>query len=85
MEREDTMHIPDGELFADLQATMTDIVLIEMLGYDYSGEYNTRLESSRVTRDTIVKIMQLRFSPDDIKRFLESGYPRATNLNNVIL
>ena len=72
-------HISDGELFADLQVTLTEIFLIQLFD-DKQGvklkDYQSRLNSNCTTRDSIKSIMKDRFGENDIKDFLENGYPR---------
>lgn len=73
----DVETIPVGELFADLQATLTDIFLIKLLSEDAAGEI---AEDRRKVNDIILgrirEIMTERFSDGDVLEFLERGYPR---------
>lgn len=75
-------HISDGELFADLQVSLTEIFLIELIDDDtITRNYNDRLNGNVQIRDAIKGIMKDRFSSDDIERFLESGFPRQVDLS----
>jgi len=75
-------NVSDGELFADLQVTMTEIVLVELLenasiATTERGEVNERILS------TIKKMMKDRFSDEDIIKFLEDGFPRQINISSL--
>lgn len=77
--------IATGELFADLQVTLTEIVLIELLEETSSiDNYVDRLNGNVQIRDTIKGIMRRRFAHTDIARFLDHGFPRQVNLAQTI-
>ena len=65
--------IPTGELFRDLQVSLTKIVLCEMIG-DKSSE---RYTGNKDVVEAIKKILRERYDDGDLEKFLEHGYPRA--------
>lgn len=75
--------IKNSELFADLQETLTEIFLIELLG-DLSPEIQDRLKGNHQIKEVIKNIMRDRFSYNDIINFLENGYPRQVDLGRII-
>ena len=74
-------HIPDTELFADLQISLTDIALMKMLTND---SYEERLRQETNIAKLIKAEMKQRFSEKQIMGFLEDGYPRRINLAKII-
>ena len=70
-------HIPDAELFADLQMSLTDIVLLEMLTNDGHKE---RFCKEKKIAEVIKAEIKQRFSEKQIMEFLNSGYLRQVNL-----
>lgn len=77
---EQASNIPTSALFADLQVTLTEIQLIEMLPEDKREKHESRLNGNYQIRDSILAIMQDRFSPDDIDKFLKDGYEREVSI-----
>lgn len=81
-------NIPDGELFADLQQSMTDLYLMKLLMEKHlnsdNTSYNERYNQEEKIQETIRTIIADRFSKEDIIRFLEKGYPRQINLSKII-
>uniref|UniRef100_A0A6M3J190 Uncharacterized protein n=2 Tax=viral metagenome TaxID=1070528 RepID=A0A6M3J190_9ZZZZ len=76
----------NGELFTDLQVTLTEIVLVKMIrSAELKDKYNDRLIGNKRILDAIKKIIADRFSDDDIQKFLEAGFPRQVNLGKVII
>ena len=75
--------IPTSEMFADLQAALTEIFLIQIVGGDDSTDFKERLDGKRGVLDAIKELMQARFSHAEIVEFIEKGYPRSVNLGNV--
>jgi len=72
--------IPTSELFADLQVSCVDIILMEMLPEGLSTE---RLQGEREIQKEITRRIRERFSDSDIQEFLENGYPRKVVLKEV--
>ena len=75
-------NIPTAELFADLQVSLTEIVLIELL--DDAGNYSSRLNANCNIRDIIKGILKERFSESDIIGFLEHGYPCLVDVSRTV-
>jgi len=73
--------IPDAELFADLQMSLTDTALMEMLR---SASYTDRLHKEKHIAEVIKAEIKLRFSEEQIMKFLKNGYPRQVNLAKII-
>ena len=76
--------IPDGELFADLQISFTEVVLIDILEErSQLSKEDFSLQNRRSTNNSIIRkiknIMKERFSLEDINKFLEKGFPRKIN------
>lgn len=69
------MDISTAELFADLQVSFTEIVLVELLGSQTSNE-QIRLEGNKEIVKAIKTILRERFTDEQIRNFLEYGYPR---------
>lgn len=77
--------IPDGELFADLQMSLTDLVLMKMLTSVFSVDsHKERFRKEKNIAETIKAEIKQRFSEKQIMKFLNSGYPRQINLANRI-
>ena len=76
--------IPDAELFADLQMSLTDIVLMEMLTNIFSidGHKERFCKEKKITEVIKAEIKQ-RFSEKQIMEFLDSGYPRKVYLAGI--
>ena len=74
-------HIPDAELFADLQISLTDVALMKMLTND---SYEERLRQETNIAKLIKAEMKQRFSEKQITGFLDNGYPRHVNLAKII-
>jgi hypothetical protein len=74
--------IPDGKLFADLQMSLTDIALMEMLT---NNLFEQRLNREKNIASTIRAEIKQRFSEKQIVKFLNDGYPRQVNLTNKII
>ena len=73
--------IPDAELFTDLQMSLTDIVLMEMLTNIFSVDnYKERLCKEKNISEVIKAEIKQRFSEKQIMEFLDSGYLRRVNL-----
>ena len=72
--------IPDAELFTDLQMSLTDIVLMEMLTNDGHKE---RLCKEKNISEVIKAEIKQRFSEKQIMEFLNSGYLRQVNLADI--
>lgn len=69
------MDIPTAELFADLQVSLTEIVLIKLLE-EQTLDMQERLEENRMIAKIIHGILRERFTDEQIRNFLEYGYPR---------
>lgn len=81
-----TDEITNGELFADLQVSLTEMFLIQMLeGGELAGEFTERLHGNREIMDGITAVMKGRFSQEEIADFLRNGFPRRVDLSNVIV
>ena len=72
----DATEIPDAELFADLQVSLTEIFLIQLFDAEFLNENRNRLNGNYQVRDAIKGIMKQRFIRDDVRSFLENGFPR---------
>lgn len=81
----DKKNITDGELFADLQQSMTDIVLLEHLQESghITAENKKRLSKEKEILHNIKKELRNRFSDQQLEVFLEKGYPRRVNLGRL--
>ena len=80
-----TEEIPVGVLMADLQTTLTEIYLLEMLPKDiFEKHYIERYESNLVMRAKIEAIMKERFDSFVIQKFLECGYPRTIDTSSIL-
>lgn len=78
--------IDTGELFADLQVSLTEMFLILMLeGSELADEFAERLRGNREIMDGITAVMKGRFSQEEIAGFLRNGFPRRVDLSNVIV
>ena len=78
--------ITTGELFADLQVSLTELFLIEMLGDgDLAGEFEERKRGNREIKGGITAIMKDRFSSEDIAGFLRNGFPRRVDMSNATI
>ena len=76
--------IPDGELFADLQMSLTDIALMEMLTSIFSiDSYKKRLCKEKSIAEIIKTEIKRRFSEKQIIEFLNNGYLRLVNLADI--
>jgi len=78
-----TKDIPDGELFADLQQSLTDIVLMELID-ELSEDLKSRLDTERKILSDIKQVVKARFTDGQLKHYLIHGYPRQVNLSKVI-
>lgn len=79
------MDISDGQLFADLQVSLTEIILIHLLrNQDLRESYDGRFVGNQQISDSIISIMEDRFSDEDIVGFLENGYPRQVDLRGLL-
>jgi len=79
-------NIPNGELFADLQISLTEIVLAELIRDEHKREsFQKRATLNGQIVDEIKRIMQARFSDVDLIEFLEVGFPRQVNLGRTII
>ena len=80
--------IPNGELFADLQVSFTEIVLVDILEERSQLPKGYTLQNRRSANKKIVErikaIMKKRFSQNDIYTFLEKGFPREVNLAKIV-
>ena len=78
--------ISNGELFADLQVSFTEVVLVDVLErmIVINDEHKERRSKNRDIINTIKSIMVDRFSPEEIDMFLEKGFPREVDLTKVI-
>ena len=74
-------NITDGELFADLQQSAADIILLEMLKGLRTEKQSNRLQQEREILEVIKTEIKDRFHVHQINDFLEYGYPRRINLN----
>lgn len=78
--------ITTGELFADLQVSLTELFLIEMLGDDeLAGAFGERLRGNIEIKDGITAIMKDRFSSEDIAGFLRNGFPRRVDMSSATI
>jgi len=69
--------ISNGELFADLQVSFTENVLVKLLkDLQLKKDFEDRLEGNLEILGVIRKIMEERFSDEDIVNFLHKGFPR---------
>lgn len=71
-------HLANGKLFADLQISLTEIVLLEMLDEHTEAE-KFRLEGNERIVESIMATMKERFDEDQVRSFLDYGYPRRVN------
>lgn len=77
--------ISTGELFADLQVSLTELFLIEMLGDgELVGEFDERRRGNQEIVEGITAVMKDRFSPEEIAVFLRNGFPRQVDLSAVL-
>lgn len=73
--------ITTGELFADLQVSLTEMFLIEMLGDgELVGEFEERRRGNLEIVEGITAVMKERFSQEEIAGFLRNGFPRRVDL-----
>ncbi len=77
----DHNYISTGELFSDLQQSMTNIFLMESLtNQDDIENYKDRLEKERQILVNIKKIAKNIFKELDLINYLENGYLRQHKL-----
>ena len=81
-----TEEIPTGELFADLQVSFTEVVLVDILErmIVLTDEHKIRRSTNQGIIGVIKGIMADRFSPEEIEDFLEKGFPREVSLGKII-
>ena len=81
--------ISTGELFADLQVSYTEIVLVDILEEKSQLDKNDALQNRRAVNRKVIKgiknIMKERFSLEDINTFMEKGFPREVKLTNITM
>ena len=82
----DASKIPTKELFADLQVSFTEVVLVDVLErmIVINDKHKERRSKNRDIINAIKSIMADRFSPEEIDTFLEKGFPREINLTKII-
>lgn len=71
-------HLSNGALFADLQTSLTEIVLLEMLDEHTEAE-KFRLEGNERIVESIMATMKERFDEEQVRSFLDYGYPRRVS------
>lgn len=78
--------ITTGKLFADLQVSLTELFLVELLGDgELAGEFEERRRGNREIVEGITAVMKGRFSQEEIADFLRNGFPRWVDLSSAIL
>jgi hypothetical protein len=79
----DIKAIPTGELFADLQVSYTEVVIIDLLEKKVgtSHEQRERRDINNNIIEAITKELDRRFTVYDLTNFLKKGFPRQVKLN----
>ncbi len=78
-------HISNGELFKDIQESLMDIFLVDMIKNEkVKKHYLNRKEVNKDILEVMKTIMEERFEDKDLARFLDCGYPLQINMRKAI-